>query len=111
MTIQANSAEWLLTELQRGRVVLVDYGAAWCPPCKVLLPVMEELHQEYGDDVTVVKVDCDELPELAAEAGVMSMPTVIVYKDGQPMEKLVGLRPKSAYQAVLNKQLPSRNLI
>jgi len=55
-------------------------------------------------------VDCDETPDLASEAGVMSMPTVVVYKEGQPMEKLVGLRPKSAYQSVLNKHLSNRNI-
>ncbi|MNW01087.1 Thioredoxin [compost metagenome] len=69
----------------------------------MLLPLLEDLHQEYGDDVSIVKVNCDELPDLAGEAGVMGMPTVIVYKDGQPMEKLVGLRPIAAYQGILNK--------
>ncbi|ULO07024.1 redoxin domain-containing protein [Paenibacillus sp. 19GGS1-52] len=107
--INVDTADMLRAELQGGGTVLVDYGAPWCPPCKVLLPLLEELHQEYGNTVSILKVNCDDLPELAAEAGVMSMPTVIVFKEGQPMEKLVGLRPKSVYQGVLNKyaQAPS----
>ncbi|UQZ32779.1 thiol reductase thioredoxin [Paenibacillus sp. PK3_47] len=96
-------ADVLREELQNGRTVLVDYGAPWCPPCRILLPILEELDGEYGETVSMLKVNCDELPELAAEAGVMSMPTVIVYSGGQSVEKLVGLRPKSAYQGVLNK--------
>lgn len=109
--INAIHAEILSGQLQEGGTVLVDYGAPWCPPCKTLLPLLDELHEEYGESVAIVKVNCDELPELAGAAGVMSMPTVIVYKDGQPMEKLVGLRPKSVYQAVLNKYIgePARS--
>lgn len=101
--INADSADMVRAEIRSGGTVLVDYGAPWCAPCKVLLPLLEELHQEYGDDVSIIKVNCDELPDLAGEAGVMGMPTVVVYNAGQPMEKLVGLRPKSVYQGVLNK--------
>ncbi|MNI37414.1 Thioredoxin [compost metagenome] len=96
-------ADVLRAELQNGRTVLVDYGAPRCPPCRTLLPILEELDGEYGETVSILKVNCDEQPELAAEAGVMSMPTVIVYSGGHPVEKLVGLRPKPAYQGVLNK--------
>ncbi|WP_342438217.1 thioredoxin domain-containing protein [Paenibacillus sp. FSL L8-0436] len=101
--INAEKTEDLRAELSGSGTVLVDYGAPWCAPCKMLLPVLEELNDEYGDSVAIVKVNCDELPELAGEAGVMGLPTVIVYSGGQPVEKLVGLRPKSAYQGVLNK--------
>lgn len=98
----AGNAEAVRGQIRTAGTVLVDYGAAWCPPCRTLLPILEELSAEYGS-VRMIKVDCDELPELASEAGVMSMPTVIVYSGGQPVEKLVGLRPKSVYQGVLNK--------
>lgn len=101
--IIADNAGAVREQLKAGGTVLVDYGASWCPPCRTLLPILEELNAEYGNDVSMIKVDCDELPELASEAGVMSMPTVIVYSGGQPVEKLVGLRPKSVYQGVLNK--------
>jgi thioredoxin 1 len=101
--IIATHAEAVREQVRTGGTVLVDYGASWCPPCRTLLPILEELNAEYGDNVSMIKVDCDELPELASEAGVMSMPTVIVYSGGQPVEKLIGLRPKSVYQGVLNK--------
>ncbi|MGN7764631.1 thioredoxin family protein [Paenibacillus sp. 22594] len=101
--INAGNADTVRRQLQEGGTVLVDYGAPWCAPCRSLLPVLEELDEEYGSNITILKVNCDELPELAAEAGVMGLPTVIVYNGGQPMEKLVGLRPKSAYQGVLDK--------
>ncbi|WNS41702.1 thioredoxin family protein [Paenibacillus sp. MMS20-IR301] len=101
--IIAEDAVSVREQLQAEGTVLVDYGASWCPPCRTLLPILEELNVEYGEAVKMIKVDCDELPELASEAGVMSMPTVIVYSGGQAVEKLVGLRPKSVYQGVLNK--------
>ncbi|WP_310831242.1 thioredoxin family protein [Paenibacillus pedocola] len=93
----------LRAELNRSGTVLVDYGAPRCGPCRTLLPILEELDEEYADSVSIVKVNCDELPELASEAGVMGLPTVVVYSGGQPVEKLVGLRPKSVYQGVLRK--------
>lgn len=84
-------------------VAVVEFGAEWCPPCKRLLPILSELQEEYGDAVAIAKVDVDESPELASRFGVMSMPTVLVFKDGQPVDKLVGLRPKSAYQTVIGR--------
>jgi thioredoxin 1 len=86
-------------------VTLVDYNAPWCPPCKPLIPILEELNEAYADSIRIIKVNCDDLPGAASEAGVMSMPTVILYKDGVPMEKLIGLRPKAAYQAIIDKHL------
>ncbi|WP_282942648.1 thioredoxin domain-containing protein [Paenibacillus sp. RC67] len=82
-------------------VTLVEFGAVWCPPCKVLLPILEELDREYEDKLSLVKVDCDDSPEVAAEYGIMSMPTVIVFHNGEPVEKLVGLRPKGVYETLL----------
>ncbi|MFC3797678.1 thioredoxin family protein [Cohnella sp. GCM10012308] len=84
-------------------VTLVDFGATWCPPCKALLPIIETLAEEYGERVSVVKVDTDESPETASTFGVMANPTVILFNDGQPVEKLVGLRPIDVYRTALNK--------
>lgn len=63
--INAEKTEDLRAKLSGSGTVLVDYGAPWCAPCKMLLPVLEELNDEYGDSVAIVKVNCDELPELA----------------------------------------------
>ncbi len=101
--INVEHAETLKAELKRSGTVLVDYGAPRCGPCRTLLPILAERDEEYANSVSIVKVNCDELPELASEAGVMGLPTVIVYSGGQPVEKLVGLRPKSVYQGVLRK--------
>ncbi|MFC0394513.1 thioredoxin family protein [Paenibacillus mendelii] len=100
--MQAESNE-RLKEIVREGVVLVDYVTAWCPPCKTLLPILEEIDEEMTGRVRIVKVDCEQLPESAVDAGIMGTPTVIVYHEGQAVEKLVGLRPKSQYQAVLEK--------
>lgn len=94
-----------LQELIREGVVLVDYGAPWCPPCRVLLPILEELSASQAGQSRIVSVNCDNLPDAASAAGVMGMPTVVVYKDGEPMDKLVGLRPISAYQQAIARQL------
>lgn len=84
-------------------VAFVDFGAAWCPPCKVLLPIMEELEREHAGALAVFKVDVEEATETAALFGIMSMPTVILFRDGQPVDKLVGLRTKATYNALLEK--------
>lgn len=94
------------SEIRKIGTTLVEFGAAWCPPCKVLLPILEELSHEYGERLAVLKVDCDESPAMAGSFGILSMPTVIVFHEGEPVEKLVGLRPKSAYENVLAKYAP-----
>ncbi|SDX61791.1 co-chaperone YbbN [Paenibacillus sp. CF384] len=93
-----------LRQLIGDGVVLVDYGAPHCPPCHRLLPILEELAVELEEQLRIAYVDCDKLPDAAASAGVMGTPTVIVFKDGQPMDKLVGLRPKSAYRLAAERQ-------
>lgn len=103
MSVIAVNDETLASELEREGVTLVEFGAVWCPPCKVLLPILEALSEEYAEGLRVLKVDCDESPVTASRYGIMSMPTVIVFKNGEPLEKLVGLRPKSAYTNVLVK--------
>jgi thioredoxin 1 len=84
-------------------VTLVDFGAPWCPPCKVLKPILDELGEEYGEKLAVLEVNCDESPIVATEYGIMSMPTVVVFHNGVPVEKLVGLRPKAVYENLLTK--------
>ena len=87
--------------IKEKEVTLVDFGAKWCPPCKVLLPILEELQREEGNHLSILQVDCDESPEIASEFGILSLPTVIVFHNGEPIDKFVGLRPKGVYQAAL----------
>ncbi|WP_044481310.1 thioredoxin [Paenibacillus antibioticophila] len=93
------------TAVREKEVVLVDFGAEWCPPCKVLSPILEELQIEEGERLSILKVDCDESPELAGRFGVMSMPTVILFQNGEPIDKLVGLRSKDVYRAAYGRYM------
>jgi thioredoxin 1 len=73
--------------------VLVDFWATWCPPCRMIAPIVEEIHGELGDRVKVVKMDTDENPSTSMLLGIMSIPTVIIFKDGKPAERTIGYRP------------------
>ena len=86
-------------------VVLVDLWATWCGPCKMMAPNVEETATDYKGRVTVGKVDVDESPNLASRFGIMSIPTLIVFKDGEKKEVLVGYRLKMQIAEVLDKYL------
>ena len=86
-------------------VALVDFWAAWCGPCRALAPTIEELAQEYGGKILVGKLDVDQNPRTAERFHVFSIPTMIVFKDGCEVERLVGLCGKKNIEAVLQKQL------
>ena len=82
------------------KTVLVDFWATWCGPCRMLAPVIEEISEERTD-IKVCKVDVDEEPELAAEYGIQSIPTLLVFKDGKAVNKSIGVRPKDDIIAML----------
>ena len=75
-------------------IALVDFYADWCGPCKMVAPILEELAEEKADSLTVVKVNVDDSPETAGAFSIMSIPTVILFKDGQVVDKLVGYTTK-----------------
>ena len=82
--------------------VLVDFWAAWCNPCRMVAPVIEQLAEEFNGTVTVAKVDIDSESALAARFDVMSIPTVLILKDGVEVKRIVGAEPKETYVAELN---------
>jgi thioredoxin 1 len=86
-------------------VAMVDFWAEWCGPCKMLSPAIEELAAQYEGRALVAKVNVDEEPDLARRFGIMSIPTVIFLKDGQEVDRKVGLMPGAMFAAVLDKYL------
>ncbi len=86
--------------IRSDKPVLVDFWATWCGPCRMLAPVIEEISEERND-IKVCKIDVDEEPELAAEYGIQSIPTLIVFKDGKLVKKSIGVRPKDDIIAML----------
>ena len=86
--------------IHSGKTVLLDFWAPWCGPCRMVAPILSEIASEQ-DDVTVGKVNVDEEPELAREFGIVSIPTLIVLKDGMETDRTVGYRPKEEILSLL----------
>lgn len=84
-------------------LVLVDFWAPWCGPCKMIAPVLEELDGDMGDKVKIVKLNVDDNQETAAKYGVMSIPTLLLLKEGNVVDQVVGFQPKEALEELINK--------
>jgi len=82
--------------LKSGKTVVVDFWATWCGPCKMVAPVLDEIAGENSEKITVAKLDIDQNPSTARDYRVMSIPTMIVFKDGKPVKQIVGAKPKAA---------------
>ncbi|MBW1601762.1 thioredoxin [Streptomyces sp. JJ66] len=101
-TVTATDADFEKVVLQSDKPVLVDFWAAWCGPCRQIAPSLEAISEEQADKITVVKLNIDENPETAAKYGIMSIPTMNVYKGGEVVKTIVGAKPKAALERELS---------
>jgi thioredoxin 1 len=98
-----NSTDDTFQETVKEGLVLVDFWAPWCGPCKIISPILEELSGKLGDSVTIAKVNVDDNPETADRYEVMSIPTLKLFKDGVDVSTLVGVRPLAELEALVNQ--------
>ncbi len=106
VTIDESNAKQYLIDESMNRLVVVDFWADWCGPCKSLMPILEKLADEYAGDFLLAKVNADEQQMLSAQFGVRSLPTVILMKDGQPVDGFMGAQSEVEVRSVLDKYLP-----
>ena len=99
--LKVEDATWDADVMKASELVMVDFWAVWCGPCQMVAPIVEELAKEYVGKVKVRKLNTDENPEVAGRYQVMSIPTILFFKNGQVVEKLVGARPKRQFKEML----------
>ena len=105
-TVELTSAEF--KKFIGEGVALVDFWAAWCGPCKAIAPIIGEVAAEFKGRAKVGKINVDECEDVAKEYGVMSIPTLILFKNGAAAERAVGMRPKAAIAAMIEKHLKNK---
>lgn len=103
MAVNFNAENFESLVLNQSGPVLVDFWAPWCPPCRALGPIIEQVAADNKDKAVVGKLNVDESPEIAGYYGVSSIPTVLVFRDGQVVQQIVGLNAKQVYQDALDQ--------
>ncbi|MCS7286559.1 MAG: thioredoxin [Anaerolineae bacterium] len=103
--LEVNAEAFKKEVLEEKIPVLVDFWAEWCGPCRMLAPLVEEIAIEMGDKLKVVKINVDQNPSVAVSYGIMSIPTLILFKGGKPVEKLIGYMPKAKLLEAINRHL------
>ena len=102
MALEITDANFEETVLKSDKPVLVDFWAAWCGPCRMVGPVIDEISNEYEGKAVVGKLDVDANQEFAAKYGVRNIPTVLIFKDGEMVDRKVGVSPKDTYSQALD---------
>lgn len=103
--VQVNDNSFEQEVLKAQTPVLVDFWATWCAPCRMIAPVLEEIADENEEQLVIAKVDVDTNPNTASTYGVQSIPTLILFKNGEPVERLVGFMPKQKLMEKLSPHL------
>lgn len=103
--LKVDDAGWDTEVIKSPGVVMVDFWAVWCGPCQMVAPIVDELATEYAGKLKVMKLNTDENPEVAGRYQIMSIPTILFFKDGQPVEKLIGARPKKQFKDIIDQLL------
>lgn len=101
-TIELSEQDFSSEVLQSDIPVLVDFWASWCGPCRMIAPVIEKLSVDYAGKAKVCKLDVDAFGAVAAQYGVMSIPTVLLFKDGKELSRFVGVQPKAVFDEALD---------
>ena len=105
MALEITDANFEEVVLKSDKPVLVDFWAAWCGPCRMVGPIIDEIHTAYDGKAIVGKVDVDANQEFAAKYGVRNIPTVLLFKDGELVSRQVGVAPKKTYEDAINAAL------
>lgn len=105
--ITVENFQQIMVQESQNKLVLVDFWADWCEPCKDLMPILEKLAAEFSQHLILAKVDCDRQQEVAAQFGIRSLPTVMVVQNGQPVDGFAGVQPESQIREMLAKYLPN----
>ena len=100
--VAINDADFEQNVLKAELPVLVDFWAPWCRPCQMIAPILDELAEEYRQKVSFVRMDVDQNPRTASKYNIMSIPTLIIFKGGEPASHVVGLRPKAELKRSLD---------
>ncbi|MBN2463483.1 MAG: thioredoxin [Dehalococcoidia bacterium] len=103
ITVDQDSFQKAVLDSQKP--VLVDFWAPWCGPCRAVAPVVEELAKDYDGKIGFAKLNVDEAPFVASKYGVMSIPTIIVFRDGKPVQHAIGYQPKDQLKKLLDSAL------
>ncbi|CAM4364497.1 thioredoxin [Saccharibacillus endophyticus] len=102
MAVTHTSDQTFMNDIQNG-LTLVDFWAPWCGPCRTIAPILDELDGELAGSAKIAKLNVDENPQISDAVGVKSIPTLVLFKDGQPVEGVVGVQSKAALKQLIEK--------
>ena len=105
MALELTDANFEELVINSSKPVLVDFWAEWCGPCRMVGPVVDEIADQYGEKLKVVKVNTDENPQIASQYGIRSIPTLMIFKGGEKVDMVVGAVPKTTLSTTVEKYL------